>query len=82
MGNERIMPFDQAAPLEVRTEAPGKGTKPWAWSIHRGANRCFIVRSRPEYRDRAEALEAGLKAAGGVGARLGAEVVVRDGVLT
>lgn len=76
------MPFDQTAPLEVRAEAAGGGAKPWSWAIHRGANRCLIVRSRPEYRDRAEALEAGLKAAGGVGARLGAEVVVHDGVPT
>ncbi len=76
------MPFDQTAPLEVWAEAAGDGATSWAWSIHRGANRCLMVRSRPEYRDRAEALEAGLKAAGGVGARLGAEVVVRDGVVT
>ncbi|MFF8802869.1 MULTISPECIES: hypothetical protein [unclassified Methylobacterium] len=76
------MPVDQTAPLEVGIEAAGDGVQRWAWAIHREANRCLIVRSRPEYRDRAEALEAGLKAAGGVGARLGAEVVVRDGVPT
>jgi hypothetical protein len=76
------MPFDETAPLEVRAEAAGSGAKRWAWAIHRGADRCLIVRSRPEYRDRAQALEAGLMAAGGVGARLRADVVVRDGVLT
>ncbi|GJD31103.1 hypothetical protein PMNALOAF_2356 [Methylobacterium adhaesivum] len=76
------MPFDETAPLEVRAEAAGGGAKRWAWAIHRGADRCLIVRSRPEYRDRAQALEAGLMAAGGVGARLRADVVVRDGVLT
>ena len=75
------MPFDQTASLGVGAEAAGDEVKRWAWAIHRGADRCLIVRSRPEYRDRAEALEVGLKGAGRMGARLGAEVGVCDGVL-
>jgi hypothetical protein len=50
----------------------------WAWAIYRGANQFLIVRSRPEYHQRIEALQAGLKAAGEVGQRLRAEVVFDD----
>ena len=43
-----------------------------------GANHLLIVRSRPKYRQRIEALEAGFKAAGEVAQWLRAEVVLED----
>ena len=75
------MPFDRNEPLRVRAESAGTGLTPWAWAIYRGANQFLIVRSRPKYRQRIEALEAGHKAAGEVGQRLRAEVVVEDAEL-
>ena len=72
------MPFDRNEPLRVRAEAIDTGLTPWAWAIYRGANQFLIVRSRPEYHQRIEALQAGLKAAGEVGQRLRAEVVFED----
>jgi hypothetical protein len=72
------MPFDRTAPLTVHAEATGKAPSPWAWAIYRGANRFLITRSRPEYRERVDALEAGFKAAADVGRRLRAEIVVQD----
>ena len=62
--------FDRSAPLTVRADAEGKAPTPWAWTIHRGAGRFLIVRSRPEYRDRTEALAAGMAAAADIGRRL------------
>jgi hypothetical protein len=72
------MPFDRNDPLRVQVEAVGKAPKVWAWAIYRGTNRFLITRSRPEYRERADALEAGFKAAAGVGRRLRAEVAIGD----
>ena len=72
------MPFDRNEPLRVRAEAADTGLTPWAWAIYRGAHQFLIVRSRPEYHQRIEALQAGLKAAGEVGQRLRAEVVFED----
>lgn len=66
------MPFDRSHPLNVRTEATGEAPLAWAWAIYRGADRFLILRSRPEYEDHADALEAGLKAATDIGRRLGA----------
>lgn len=70
------MPFDRNEPLRVRAEAVSTGPAPWAWAIYRGVDRFLIVRSRPEFQEPAEALDAGLKAAGDVGNRLRAEVIV------
>lgn len=75
------MPFDRNEPLKVRAEAADTGLTPWAWAIYRGANQFLIVRSRHEYRQRIEALQAGFKAAGEVGQRLRVEVVVEDAEL-
>jgi hypothetical protein len=72
------MPFDRDNPLRVRAEAVGKAPKLWAWAIYRGSDRFLITRSRPDYYERANALEAGLKAAGDIGRRLRTEVVVED----
>lgn len=72
------MPFDRDNPLRVRAEAVGKAPKLWAWAIYRDANRFLIARSQPEYRDRADALDAGLKAATEVGRRLRTGIVVED----
>lgn len=72
----RVLPFDRSEPLRVRAEAVSTGPTPWAWAIYRGTERFLIVRSRAEYREPAEALDAGLKAAGDVGNRLRAEVIV------
>lgn len=72
----RVLPFDRSEPLRVRAEAVSTGLTPWAWAIYRGADQFLIVRSRADYRERAEALDAGLKAAGYVGNRLRAEVIV------
>jgi hypothetical protein len=51
---------------------------PWAWAIYRGTDRFLIARSRPEYQERTEALDAGLRAAVDVGRRLRVEVVTED----
>ena len=72
------MPFDRDIALMVRAEAVGKAPKLWAWAIYRDGDRFLITRSRPDYYERADALEAGLKAAGDVGRRLRTEVVVED----
>jgi hypothetical protein len=72
------MPFDRDDPLRVEAEAVGEASTPWAWAIYRGVNRFLIIRSRAEYHDRADALDAGLKAAVDVGRRLRTEVVVED----
>ena len=72
----RATPFERSQPLTVRLEAIGIEPTPWAWAIHRGANRVLIVRSRPEYWDPAAALDAGLKAAGAIGNRLRTQVIV------
>lgn len=72
------MPFDRSHPLNVHAEATGEAPLAWAWAIYRGADRFLILRSRPEYEDRADALEAGLKAASDVGRRLRAEVVFEE----
>ena len=76
------MPFNRNDPLRVRAEAAGNDLTPWAWAIYRGANQFLIVRSRPEYRQRIEALQAGLKAAGEVGQRLRVEVVAEEAEAT
>ena len=73
-----IMPSDRNEPLRVRAEAADTGLTPWTWAIYQGANQFLIVRSRPEYRQRIEAPQAGFKAAGEVGQRLRAEVVLED----
>ena len=72
------MPYDRSVPLSVQTEATGKAPTAWAWAIYRGAERFLILRSRPKYVNRADALEAGLRAAADVGRRLGAEVVLEQ----
>ena len=72
------MPFDRSAPLTVYVEPVGKAPKSWAWAIYRGANGFLITRSRPEYRERTDALEAGLKAAADVGRRLRVGVVAAE----
>jgi len=72
----RGTPFDRSQPLRVRAEAIGSEPTPWGWAIYRGVNRVLIVRSCPEYRDPAAALDAGLKAAGVIGNRLRTEVIV------
>ena len=76
------MPFDRTEPLQVQVEAIGEAPTPWAWVIYRGAHRFLIARSRPEYRERADALAAGLKAAVEVGHRLRVEVVTQDTAAT
>lgn len=76
------MPFDRDNPLKVQAEAAGKAPKLWAWAIYRGPNNFLITRSRPEYRERADALEAGLKAAVDIGRRLRAEVMVENAAST
>jgi hypothetical protein len=72
------MPFDRNATLRVHAEAIGDVSKPWAWAIYRGTSRFLITRSRPEYRERVDALEAGFKAAKDVSRRLRVEVVTED----
>lgn len=76
--NGSVMPFDRDNPLWVRAEAVGKAPKLWAWAIYRGGDRFLITRSRPDYHEHADALAAGLKAAGNVGRRLRTQVVVED----
>lgn len=75
------MSFDRTEPLRVRAEATGEAPEPWAWAIYRGDDCFLILRSRPEYRERIEALDAGFAAAMGVGRRLRAEVVIEDAEL-
>lgn len=77
-GAENGMPFNRDDRLRVRAEAVGTTPKPWVWAIYRGTDRFLITRSRPEYRERDEALEAGLKAAADVGRRLHTEVVAEE----
>lgn len=71
-------PFDRAEPLRVQAEAIGGASAPWAWAIYRGAGHFLIARSQAKYGERADALQAGLKAAELVGRRLRVEVVVED----
>lgn len=70
--------FDPTSPLRVRAEAVGEEPFPWAWAIYRGAIPFLIVRSRPEYRKRTDALEAGSKAATDVGRRLRAGIIEEE----
>jgi hypothetical protein len=72
------VPFDRDNPLRVQAEAVGEAPTLWAWAIYRGANRFLIARSRPEYRERADALAAGVKAAETVGHRLKVEIVLEE----
>ena len=72
----RVLPFDRSEPLRVRAESVSTGPTPWCWAIYRGADRFLIVRSRAEYQEPAEALDAGLKAAGHVGNRLRTEIII------
>ena len=72
------MTFSRAKPLRVHVEATGEALTPWAWAIYRGVDCFLIARSRPEYQERTEALEAGLRAAVDVGRRLRVEVVTED----
>jgi hypothetical protein len=72
----RATPFDRSQPVTVRAEVINGEPTPWAWAIYRGPDRVLIVRSRPEFRDPAAALDAGLEAAGRVGNRLRTEVIV------
>ena len=68
-------PFDRTEPLRVQAEATGEAPRPWRWAIYRGADHFLIARSQAEYRERAEALEAGIKAAETVGQRLRVEIL-------
>jgi hypothetical protein len=70
--------FSRAEPLRVHAEVTGEAPTLWAWAIYRGTDRFLIARSRPEYQERNEALEAGLRAAVDVGRRLRVEVVTED----
>jgi hypothetical protein len=70
--------FDRSEPLMVGAEVDGLASTPWAWTVHRGAGRFVILRSRPEYRDRAEAMAAGVEAAVHIGRRLRVEVITED----
>ncbi|MGU3661746.1 hypothetical protein [Methylobacterium fujisawaense] len=72
------MSYDRNDPLTVRAEAVGAAPVPWAWAIYRGPDGPLILRSRPEYGERADALRAGAQAAGEVGRRLRAEIVVEE----
>ena len=72
------MLFDRQTVLSVQAEATGNAPKLWAWVIYRGAERFLITRSRPEYRERADALEAGFKAARDVSRRLRVDVAAGD----
>ena len=73
-----VMSFDRNATLRVYAEAIGEASKPWAWAIYRGTGRFLITRSRPAYRERADALEAGFKAARDVSRRLRVDVAAGD----
>lgn len=64
--------------LTVRAEAIGGTPVPWAWAIYRGPGSLLILRSRPQYRERADALQAGLQAAAEVGRRLRAPIIVEE----
>lgn len=70
--------FDRTTPLRVRAEAVGEKPTPWAWAIYRGTPLFLIARSRPEYRKRTDALEAGSKAATDVGRRLRTEIIEEE----
>ncbi|MFF8803157.1 MULTISPECIES: hypothetical protein [Bacteria] len=72
------MSHDPTDLLTVRAEAVGIAPMPWAWAIYRGPPRLLILRSRPEYHERAEAVQAGLKVAGEVARKLRAPVVVEE----
>lgn len=72
------MPGEEVDRLTVRAEAVGAPPIPWAWAIYRGIHPLLILRSRPEYRERADALKAGSKAAGEIGRRIRAPVVVEE----
>ena len=50
----------------------------WAWAIYRGADHFLITRSQAEYRERAEALDAGIKAAETIGQWLHVEIVKEE----
>ena len=75
------MPFDRRAPLNVHAEAMDKGQTAWGWAVYRGSERFLILRSRPDYPDRSDALAAGFEAAKDIGRRLGVEVVSDDAAL-
>lgn len=72
------MLFDKEACLSVQAEATGKPPKLWARIIYLGDERFLITRSQPEYRNCADVVEAGFKAAIYVGRRLRTEVVIED----
>lgn len=72
------MSYDRSDLLTVRAEAIGGAPVPWAWAIYRGPHSLLILRSRPEYREHADALQAGLRAASEVGRKLRAPVIVEE----
>lgn len=72
------MSYDRNDLLKVRAEPIGADPVPWAWAIYRGPDDLLILRSRPEYVERADALRAGAQAAGEVGRRLRAEIIVEE----
>jgi hypothetical protein len=77
-GAEFAMSYDRNDLLTVRAEAVGIAPVPWAWAIYRGPPRLLILRSRPEYHERADAVQAGLKVAGEVARKLRAPVIVEE----
>mgnify|MGYP000630883645 FL=1 len=72
------MSCDRNDLLTVRAEAIGAASAPWAWAIYRGPKSLLILRSRPVYRDRADALGEGVQAATEIGRRLRAPIIVEE----
>ena len=73
------MLFDQTAPLEMRAETAGDGPKPGPGPSIEAPTGVSSFAPDPSPGISPEALIAGRKAAVGVGARLGADVMLIDG---
>ena len=64
------MPYAHTQTLSIRAEPTGNARTAWMWIIHRHPGQMLIVRSRPEYANRLQALEAGSAAANRISRRL------------
>lgn len=68
------MPYDRPSALSIIVEAIDEEQSGWAWAIHRIPDRMLILRSRPDYADPDQALEAAGLAAAEISRKLGIPV--------
>lgn len=70
------MPYDRASALSIIVEANDEEQNAWAWVIHRVPDRMLILRSRPDYADPDQALEASGLAAAEISRKLGIPIEI------